>query len=132
MTIDVDTLTLGELKQIAQLAALFGYAAQSAPVAAQQTPHPFVGKYVICRCYSAGVHAGELVSLDSDQAILKDSRRLWSWQTPQGVALSGVAQHGLVKDACKVDVINPEIALTGVIEVIPCSDSARSSIHDYK
>lgn len=125
---DIDKLTIGELKQIASLAAQLGL---TVPTTNAQ-PHPFVGKYVLCRCYSAGVHAGELVSLDGDKAILKDSRRLWSWKTPQGVALSGVAQHGLVKGACKVDVVNPEIALTGVIEVIPCSDGARSSIHDYK
>jgi len=30
------------------------------------------GKYVICRCNSAGVHAGELVSQEGDVALLKD------------------------------------------------------------
>ena len=44
------------------------------------TQHPFTGRYVLCRCYSAGVHCGELVSLSGEQAILKNSRRLWFWR----------------------------------------------------
>lgn len=115
---NIDNLTFGELKQIA---AMFG--AKTAEPAA----HPFVGKYVICRCYSAGVHAGILVSQSGDQAILKDSRRLWSWKNKGGVALSGVAVNGL--DSGKVDTLLPEIALTGVVETIPCSAAAKESIN---
>lgn len=113
---NIDNLTFGELKQIA---AMFGQT--------QQQPHPMVGKYVILRCYSAGVHAGELVSQTGDQAVLRNSRRLWSWKAKSGVALSGLSQHGL--ESGKVDTLLPEIALTGVIETIPCSDAAKESIH---
>ncbi len=124
---DIDSLTLGELKQIKKLLA-----DDSVVRAVSETnAHPFVGAYVLCRCYSAGVHAGTLVSLNGDQALLKDSRRLWSWKAAQGVALSGVAQYGIAFGS-KLDVVNPTIALTGVIEVIPCSPAARSSIHEYK
>lgn len=115
---NIDNLTFGELKQIA---AMFG-AGQK-----QDAPHPMVGKYVICRCYSAGVHAGELVSQSGDQAVLKNSRRLWSWKAKSGIALSGLSQSGLASG--KVDTMLPEIALTGVIETIPCSDSAKESIN---
>lgn len=113
-------LTFGELKQIA---AMFGNAATSAPA-----PHPFVGKYVIARCYSAGVHAGEVVSADGENVILKDSRRLWSWKAKDGIALSGVAQNGIKSDS-KVDTMNPLISLTGACELIVCSDLARASIN---
>ena len=116
---NIDNLTFGELKQIA---AMFG-AAQ-----AVTQSHPFVGKYVIARCYSAGVHAGEVVSVDDENVILKDSRRLWSWKAKDGVALSGVAQNG-VQAGCKIDTMNPEIALTGVCELIPCSQAAKESIN---
>lgn len=115
---NIDSLTYGELKQIA---AMFQAAQQP------QTTHPFVGRYVICRCYAAGVHAGELVSQSGDQVVLRNSRRLWSWTAKEGVALSGVAQHGI--KAGKIDVVNPEIALTGVIETIPCSTKAQESIN---
>ena len=93
-------------------------------------PHPFAGRYCIARCTGAGVHAGEVVSADGDTAILRDSRRLWSWTAKAGIALSGVAQHGIKADASKVDVLNPEIYLTGVCELIPCSAVAKGSIQN--
>jgi hypothetical protein len=124
---DIENLTIGELKALVrQLPGIFG----TASPAPAQTPHPFVGRYVLCRCYSAGVHTGELVSLNGDQAILRNSRRLWSWKAQAGVALSGVAQNGMAS-GCKVDTENSEIALTGVIEVIPCSQAAKESICGY-
>lgn len=112
------TLTIAQVREIA---SLFG-GSQTAP-----PPHPMVGRYVILRCYSAGVHAGWLVSQTGDQAILRDARRLWSWTAKAGVALSGLSQHGL--KVGKVDTLVPEIALTGVIETIPCSDVARETIN---
>lgn len=119
---NIDNLTFGELKQIA---ALFSGA---------QTPsasaNPVIGQFCIARCYSAGVHAGEVVSVDGENVVLKDSRRLWSWKAKDGVALSGVAQAGLTADKSKVDVLNPMIYLTGVCELIPCSDKAKESINE--
>ena len=118
---NIEDLTLKQLREIQGLflsGAGFGHEAKST--------HPFVGKYVICRCAAAGVHAGVLVSQTGDEAILNDSRRLWSWTAKEGIALSGVAMHGLIGG--KVDVVVPEIALTGVIETIPTSDVARDSI----
>jgi len=118
-TMNIDNLTVAQAREIA---AMFGNT-PSAPTA----PHPMVGKYVILRCYSAGVHAGWLVSQRGDEAVLRDSRRLWSWQTRGGIALSGLAVHGL--KGGKVDTMLAEIALTGVIETIPCSDTARETIN---
>lgn len=114
--IDIDSLTLGQIKAIQ---AMLG-----APSAAP-TPHPFTGRYVICRCYSAGVHAGILVSQSGDEAVLRESRRLWSWEAVSGVALSGVAVYGLRSG--RVDAPT-DIALTGVIETIPCSAASEESI----
>ena len=116
---NIDTLTIAQAREIAAL-----FSNVSAPAA---KPHPFVGRYVICRCSSAGVHAGVLVPQTGDQAVLKDSRRLWSWTANAGIALSGLSQHGL--KAGKVDTLMPEIALTGVIETLPCTDKARESIN---
>ncbi len=117
---NIEDLTVAQCKQIA---AMFG------ALSPQSSPHPFVGRYVICRCYSAGVHAGVLVSQDGDRVVLRDSRRLWLWTAASGVALSGVAQAGINRGKSKVDTINPTIALTGVIETIPCTTVAQESIH---
>lgn len=122
---NINDLTLGQLKEIAAMMNA------QIPQPTQNPVHPFVGKYVIARCYSAGVHAGEVVSAEGENVILKDSRRLWSWKAKDGVALSGVAQNGL-KSEGKVDTLNPEIALIGVCELIPCSVKARESIDGFK
>lgn len=125
MGINLDDLTIGQLKQLVNLAAQMGLTSPTSP-----TKHPYVGRYCIFRCHSAGVHAGELVSLDGDRAIVNDSRRLWYWKAKDGIALSGVAQYGL-EHGCKIDTRNPQIALMGVIEVIPCSKAAEESIDGY-
>ena len=90
----------------------------------------FVGKYVIVRCYSAGVHSGILVSQEDDIVVLRNSRRLWRWVAKSGVALSGVAQNGITKSS-KIDTINPLIMLKGVIEIIIASKDAQESINDF-
>lgn len=118
----IENLTIGEAREIA---ALFGAFA----VKQESKPHPFVGKFVIARCYSAGVHAGTVVSADGENVILKDSVRLWSWKAKEGIALSGVAQNGIEK-GCKLDSVNPEIYLTGVAELIPATDKSKGSIYE--
>ncbi len=117
---NINDISYGELKQIA---AMFGAQQQAV------TAHPMVGQYVIARCYAAGVHAGEVVSVDGENVMLKESKRLWLWKANDGVALSGVAQHGIDAEKCKVDCLNPLIYLTGVCELIPCSRKARESIN---
>jgi hypothetical protein len=119
-TMNIDDLTISQAKELSRM-----FGGQST-----EKPHPFVGEYVILRCCSAGVHAGILVSQQGNEAILSDARRLWSWKAKAGIALSGLSQHGL--DSGKVDTRVPRIALTGVIETIPCSMLARESIDGSK
>lgn len=121
-----DNLTL---KEIRELIALFGNA-QQAPKS--NIANSVIGKYCIARCYSAGVHAGTVESVDGENVVLKDSRRLWSWKADEGVALSGVAQKGIVAKESKVDVVNPLIYLTGVCELIPCTKESEASINGKK
>ena len=120
-----DNLTLGEIKE---LMAIFG-GVKSSPVLAS---NPVIGKFCIARCYSAGVHAGIVESVDGENVLLKDSYRLWTWKAEDGVALSGVAQNGIVKSNSKVDVMNPLIYLTGVCELIPCTAASEKTINGKK
>lgn len=120
---NINNLTIAQAREIAPMFS----GNQSQPLTVKQ--HPFVGEYVIARCYSAGVHAGEVVSVDGENVILKDSRRLWYWKAQDGIALSGVAQHGIQKQSCKIDTQNPLIYLTGVCELIPCTRVAKESIN---
>ncbi len=116
---NLNEMKLGDVLQL--LSALNGGQAKQ--------PHPMVGKHVILRCHSAGVHAGVLVSQDGDQAVLSGARRLWYWKANDGIALSGVSKYGLHKDS-KVDSAIDEIALTGVIETIPTTKVAEDSINN--
>ena len=125
---NLDDLTIGQARE---LATMFNKQQCATASASFPSRHPFIGKYVIARCYSAGVHAGTVESVDGENVILSDSRRLWSWKANDGVALSGVAQTGLKKGSCKVDVVNPYIYLTGVCELIPVAGSVKDSIHGY-
>lgn len=95
-----------------------------------KTLHPFIGRHVIARCSGAGVHAGVLVAAHGDggSMILADARRLWRWRAKDGVALSGVAIHGIIADDSIVDTPVPEIALIGVVELIPTTTEAQESI----
>ena len=73
MTKCIDQLTFGEIKE---LMALFGnQTPQSGNIA-----NPVIGKYCIARCYSAGVHAGTVVSVDGENVVLENSSRLWKWK----------------------------------------------------
>lgn len=84
-------------------------------------------KFVICRGYYCGVHAGWLTEHDGNHCVLVNSRRLWSWQTKKGISLSAVAKYGLAK-ACELPNELDEIWLGDVYEVIPCTDAAAKTI----
>jgi len=86
-----------------------------------------IGKYVIVRTYSAGVHAGTLQSRKGKVVALVNSRRLWYWDgaaTLSELAVRGVSRPG----TCKFPAVVPEIILTEAIEIIPCTPEAQKCI----
>jgi len=126
---NIDNLTIAQARQIA---TMFGPQPGILPAAqSSNIGSGLIGKYVIARCYSAGVHAGTVAAVDGENVVLTESRRMWSWKAVDGVALSGVAQHG-IKTGCKLDVVNPIIYLTGVCELIPVADGVGEAINAYK
>ena len=83
-------------------------------------------KYCVVRTYSAGVHIGyvkDFAKENPQQATLVKSRRLWSWSN--AASLSQVSQDG-VDNSSKIAIEIPEIVLTDVIEIIPCSEKAAN------
>lgn len=88
--------------------------------------HPLIGKRVLVRTYSAGVHIGTLVSVNPDNAMechLKDALRLWRWEGG-GLSLSAVAHNGI-----KGGRLNrtDEVVLTNAIEYIPTTEEAEKT-----
>ena len=90
----------------------------------------YVGKDVLVRTYSAGVHIGKVKWINPENAnecILENSLRLWKWENG-GLSLSAVANNGI-----KGGRLNrtDEIALTNVIEYIPTTGKARETYEKY-
>lgn len=86
-----------------------------------------LNKKVIIRADRAGVFFGTLKEKNGDEVILTDARRLWYWDG--AASISQLAVNGTVlPEECKFTVAVPEIAILGVIEIIPCTDKAIRSI----
>jgi len=116
---NLDDMTIGDAKK---LAAVFG--------GEQPFDNGMIGKYVVVRCRDAGVHAGELVSHNGRECVLKDSRRLWYWKPADNKSfLSGVAVVGL-HESSKLGATLPLIHLTENCEIIKCTDAAATSIRE--
>ena len=86
---------------------------------------------VIIRSEKAGVFFGELVERDGQEVKMRNVRRLWYWNG--AASLSQLAVDGTNKPSdCKFTVIVPEMEVFGVIEVIPCTEKAITSIEAVK
>jgi hypothetical protein len=85
-----------------------------------------VGRKVLVRTYSAGVHFGTLVSISGTSCVLSGARRIWRWRganTLHEMSLSGVDNvYSRVSEPVS------EIALTEAIEVIPVTEAADSNL----
>lgn len=88
-----------------------------------------IGKYVIVRTYSAGVHAGVLQARDGKEVTLKDARRLWYWKG--AFTLNAIAEKGVGKGS-KISVAVPEILVTEAIEVIPVTEAAEKNLREFE
>lgn len=120
MSIDMDKLTLGELK------LLRGVLLGAVPVTAPDTApanHPMLGRRCLVRTYSAGVHIGDVVAVEGMECRLENALRLWSW-SGGGLSLSAIANKGVVE--ARIDRTG-EVYLTNCIEFIPTTQKAEES-----
>ena len=87
----------------------------------------YINEKVIIRADRAGVFYGTLAEKEGYEVELKNCRRIWYWSGAASIselALSGVTSPR----KCKFSVTVPQIVVTGVIEIIPCSEAAIKSI----
>ena len=120
----LEQLTIGEVIKISE-------ALNQAITTPQSQSGSMIGRFVIVRTYSAGVHIGTLQSINGTEVVLSQSRRIWSWSG--AFTLSKVATEGIASG--KLSCFVPEILLTQAIEVIPCSAAAKENllaIQDHK
>jgi hypothetical protein len=85
----------------------------------------------IVRADRAGVFFGEIKERNGSEVTMTNVRRLWYWDG--ACSLSQLAVDGTSSlDDCKFTVTVPEMTILGVIEIIPCSDVAVTSINSVK
>jgi hypothetical protein len=85
----------------------------------------------IVRADRAGVFFGEIKERNGSEVTMTNVRRLWYWDG--ACSLSQLAVDGTSSlDDCKFTVTVPEMTILGVIEIIPCSDVAATSINSVK
>ncbi len=89
--------------------------------------------FSIIRTYSAGVWAGWLDLKKIDKIMnVKEGIRLYSWYgefTLSAIAIKGLRQDKLEEN--KFDIAVPELYLTEIIEIIPCSEIAKNQIINH-
>lgn len=88
----------------------------------------YIGKKVIVRADRAGVFFGTLTAKEGTEVELSDCRRIWYWDGAASIselALSGVTNPR----SCKFTVTIPQMIVTEVIEIIPCTEKAIESIN---
>lgn len=78
-----------------------------------------IGKIVMVRTYSAGVHFGTLFSKEGKEVVLKNAHRVYSWTNACTLSQLAIEGSGKSNIDNKISMAVPEILLTEAIEVIP-------------
>lgn len=88
------------------------------------------GKFVVIRCYNAGVHCGTLTKFAPGKVTLTDARRIWRWRGAN--TLNEVALNGVDKEYTRISEPVAEIILTEACEVIATTDKARENLTESR
>jgi hypothetical protein len=93
----------------------------------QSLTHPMIGRRCLIRTYSAGVHIGDIESVNGMECKLNNALRLWSWHGG-GLSLSAIAMNGVVTGRLNK---TGEVYLTNVIEMIPTTPQAELTFVNF-
>lgn len=124
MNLDINDLTLKQVKEIQRLLSVPSVIGEVKPFAKEA--HPMLGKRCLVRTYSAGVHIGDVAWINPENSMevkLENALRLWKWEGG-GLSLSALANNGI-----KGGRLNKtgEVLLTNAIEFIPTTEMAEAT-----
>ncbi len=97
----------------------------------KNTKSKFIGKQCIVRVNKSGVHYGTVVEITDQTIVIKNYKRLWQWQTKEGISVDALANIGIAsgKIACgSLKAIGWEEGC----EIIVCTPAAIKTLESVK
>lgn len=113
MDLDINSLTIGQLREISKLV---GRTTRATRKVRQ--------RHVVVRSGQSGVWIGQLVGQRGDTVDLTEARKIWSWQganTTSDIALTGVTKGAKVAPPVTVTV-------AGCCEIVDATTEAVASL----
>ena len=126
--IDIESLTIGELRRIAAIASALTPVSAPTPAAQPSPLSAYYGLRCIIRCRDAGVHYGTVEHIEGRTVILRDARRIWRWRG--ALTLSHLATEGtpLAADYTRIAPMVASMPLLDAAEVLPITDAAAARL----
>ena len=121
---------MSKIEQLKELLALLGETENKEANKTNPIAESLIGKRMLVRTYSAGVHIGTIISVNPEnicEVVLKDALRLWKWEGG-GLSLSVVASEGIKGGRLNK---TSEVTLTNAIEFIPTTEIAEKSYEKF-
>ena len=121
---------MSKIEQLKELLALLGETENKEQKKTNTIAESLIGKRMLVRTYSAGVHIGTIISVNPEnicEVVLKDALRLWKWEGG-GLSLSVVASEGIKGGRLNK---TSEVTLTNAIEFIPTTEQAEKSYEKF-
>ena len=88
-------------------------------------------QFSIVRCDRSGVFFGVVKTLEGQKAVLTDVRNIHYWEGAASVMQ--LATDGVSKpERCRFTVSVPEILVTDVIQIVPCTAKATKILKEVK
>ena len=85
--------------------------------------HHNASDYSIVRTYSAGVFFGIIESRDGKEVVIRNARRIWSWEG--AASLSQLASTGTSRpNECKFPCAVDKIIVLEAIEILPMTEQS--------
>jgi len=130
MKIDINELTLGQIKEILTIAETLNLKTDDSK------KHGAIGSFCIIRTYASGVHFGKVVSIQTNEGRSRcevhNARRLYFWKTRKGLSLSDLAVNGMNIESSKICETVPIMFIEDCIEFIPIKHEHAVEIENAK
>ena len=124
---NINELTIGQVKEIAGIAANLSTVTSSA-ANAPQNPQFTIGQKVIVRSRDAGVLFGEYAGNDGSTIHLTTAIQMWKWFAAKGITLLDVATYGVKKSECKFSTAQAKLTVFNACALIEVTDEATKSL----